>query len=90
MSRRDGADEDERLTTEDHSSCATYSAIGATSLRHVSEVSQSSTANDEAMRQFPLRSSQKVGATKRLVLKPVQNERVNSVWPTGFHQVTSE
>jgi hypothetical protein len=38
---------------------ATYSATGAAGLRHVSEVSQSLIANDDPMRQFPLRSSQK-------------------------------
>src|SRR6267143_7072295 len=47
------------LDTEDQVSCATYSATGATSLRHVSEVSQSLIASDDARRQFPLRSSQK-------------------------------
>src|SRR5712692_10006729 len=52
-----GAEQD--LVIEDQSSCATYSATGATSLRHVSEVSQSLIANDETRRQFPLRSSQK-------------------------------
>jgi hypothetical protein len=47
------------LDTDDQSSCATYSATGATSLRQVSEVSQSLIASDDAMRQFPLRSSEK-------------------------------
>ena len=50
---------DAALDTEDQSSCATYSATGATNLRHVSVVSQSLIASDDAMRQFPLRSSQK-------------------------------
>src|SRR5580693_9330443 len=35
------------LDVEDQISCATYSATGATSLRHVSEVSQSVITNDE-------------------------------------------
>src|SRR5712692_2126541 len=44
---------DAGLEIEGHSSCATYSATGATSLRHVSEVSQSLIANDDTMRQLP-------------------------------------
>ena len=47
------------LDTQDQISWATYSATGATSLRQVSEVSQSLIASDDAIRQFPLRSSQK-------------------------------
>jgi hypothetical protein len=50
---------DAGLEIEDQTSCATYSATGAASLRHVSEVSQSLIANDDPIRQFPLRSSQK-------------------------------
>ena len=57
-----GAEQD--LEIEDQSSCATYSATGATSLRHVSEVSQSLIANDDVIRQFPLRSSQKSRALR--------------------------
>jgi hypothetical protein len=59
MSRRASLDGDAGLDTEDHTACATYSATGATSLRQVSVVPQSFTANDEARRQLPLRSSQK-------------------------------
>ncbi len=51
--------EDERLDTDDDSACATYSATGATSLRHVSPVSQSLIANRDVIRQLPFRSSQK-------------------------------
>src|SRR5712692_3744505 len=52
-----GAEQD--LGIEDQSSWATYSATGATSLRHVSAVSLKRIAEAETRRQFPLRSSQK-------------------------------
>src|SRR6266700_6892278 len=45
--------EDGALEIEFHNSCATYSAKGATNLRHLSTVSQSLIASEVTMRQLP-------------------------------------
>src|SRR2546427_122540 len=59
ISCRASLDVEVGLDLEDQISCATYSATGATSLRHVSAVSLKRIAMAETRRQFPLRSSQK-------------------------------
>jgi hypothetical protein len=47
------------FVTDDKINRVTSSVTGPTSLRHVSDVSQSLIANGEPIRQLPLRSSQK-------------------------------
>jgi len=67
------------LEIEDQSSCAAYSATGATSLRQVSTVSLKRIAKAETRRQFPLRSSQKSVEIRELKCFQCSGTRLSSL-----------